>query len=78
MTVIFYLLPLAGIAIAAALGARRFPRHTALCLAYGLNLLFIFLFGIVEESRVMIEVIPFFSVLLPYVAASNEVRPRTA
>lgn len=71
MAAIFYVLPLAGIAIAGAIGVRRYPAYTALCLAYGMNLIFIFLFGIVAESRVMIEVIPFFAIFLPYVAAGG-------
>ena len=75
MTMIFYILPLAGITVAVALGVRRYPVYTALCLAYGLNLGFIFLFGIVEESRVMIEVIPFFSVFLPFVASGGYPAP---
>lgn len=71
LPVIFYIFPLTGIAIAIALGVRRYPADTALCLAYGINLVFIFLFGLVMESRVMIEIIPFFSVFLPYVATGT-------
>lgn len=66
LPLIFYLFPLAGIAAAAAIGIRHYPAYTALCLSYALNMVFIFLFSVMEEPRAMIEIIPFFSVFLIY------------
>lgn len=71
LPVIFYIFLLTGIAIAAVIGVRRYPTHTALCLAYSANMILILLFGVVNESRVMIEVIPFFSIFLTWLAAGS-------
>ncbi|MGA8145984.1 MAG: hypothetical protein WB870_00220 [Gallionellaceae bacterium] len=68
LPVILYIIPLAGITAAVFIGIRGYPAYTALCLAFGVNLMFIFLFGIVRESRVMIDIIPFFSIFLSYIA----------
>lgn len=66
LPLLFYLFPLAGMAAAATLGIRHYPVHTALCLTYFINMVFIFLFSVMEEPRAMIEIIPFFSVFLIY------------
>lgn len=66
LPMLFYLFPLAGMAAAATLGIRHYPAHTALCLTYFINMVFIFLFSVMEEPRAMIEIIPFFSIFLIY------------
>jgi len=72
LPVIFYAFPLAGLAMAATIGIRCYPAYTALCLAFSANLICVFLFGILEESRVMIDIIPFFSIFLIYIATSTD------
>jgi hypothetical protein len=63
-----FAVPLLGMAAALLVGFRSFPRHAALCAAVGLNILSVLLFGVVTETRVMIELIPFFAVFLPSLA----------
>ncbi len=69
---LFFLLSLGGMVAASLLAVRCFPRHTALCLSFLLLLVAVFMFGVVRESRVMMEVIPFFSVFLPHLACGGD------
>lgn len=71
LPLIFYLFPLAGIVMAAAIGARSYPAYTALCVAFIINLIFIFMFSVMEEPRAMIETIPFFSIFFIYYFAAG-------
>lgn len=69
---LFTLLPVGAMVTAAVLAVRCFPGHTALCLSFLLLLMAVFMFGVVMESRVMLETIPFFSVFLPYLVCNRE------
>jgi len=62
---LFFGVLLLGMGSAAIVGIRHFPKHTALCVCFTLEMVFILLFGIVDEPRVMIELIPFYTVFLP-------------
>lgn len=69
---LFTLFPVSAMITAAFLAVREFPRHTALCLSFLLLVMTVSMFGVVVESRVMLETIPFFSVFLPYLCYSRE------
>lgn len=69
---LFTLLPVGAMVTAAGLACWCFPRYTALCLCFLLLLMAVFMFGVVIESRVMLETIPFFSVFLPYLVCNRK------
>lgn len=69
---LFVLLPVGAMITAACLAVRCFPRYTALCICFLLLVMAVFMFGVIVESRVMMETIPFFSVFLPYLVCDRE------
>jgi len=64
--------------VAAVVAGLRFPRHRALCATFLLLIAAVFLFGELEESRVMMETVPFLAVFLPSLAFAPHGPPAPA
>jgi hypothetical protein len=67
-----YFILIFGIASVIFVGIRHSATYTAVCFSFGVNFIFICLFGLIWESRILIEVIPFFSIFLSYIATERD------